>query len=166
LTFQNSLNRFVNVGLYIFADTPFGLAVPKVVGVGKKAIVTRGLRVQRREAGAEGPISKSDQIRLETAGANVSADQLLTGSAVEVADKAGCKVRELNQRFRKQFGMSLVAVRMELRLLKAAALLRETNASLREIAEGCGFGHVGLFGVCFERRFETTPMQWRAGGKE
>jgi AraC-like DNA-binding protein len=98
---------------------------------------------------------------LETGRRNFTADQLLDASLVELADELGCKPRELNQLFQRRFGMSLVALRMELRLLKAAVLLRESNATVGEIAELCGFGHVGLFGVCFERRFESTPMQWR-----
>jgi AraC-like DNA-binding protein len=130
--------------------------------VSTRPIVTRAkLHFQRSKARREAWAGESGKLLLETGSGNLTADQLLGSSLIELADKLGCKPRDLNRRFQRRFGMSLVALRMELRLLKAAALLRESNARVEEIAEVCGFGHVGLFGICFERRFEATPMQWR-----
>jgi hypothetical protein len=69
----------------------------------------------------------------------------------------------LNRLFHQYFGFSLAALRMEMRLLKAMALLRDPDAKVINVAEKCGFNHLGLFNTCFKRRFGVTPGQWRNG---
>jgi hypothetical protein len=51
---------------------------------------------------------------------------------------------------------------MELRMLRAVTLLRDTRAKVINVAEQCGFNHLGLFNTCFKRRFGTSPGRWRA----
>ena len=46
-------------------------------------------------------------------------------------------------------------------MLKAISLLRDTEAKIIDVAEQCGFNHLGLFNTCFKRRFGTSPGQWR-----
>ena len=53
---------------------------------------------------------------------------------------------------------------MELRLLKAVTLLRNPTAKIITVAEQCGFNHLGLFNICFKRRFGQSPGQWRKCG--
>ena len=48
-----------------------------------------------------------------------------------------------------------------MRLLKAVALLRNPDTKVINVAEDCGFNHLGLFNTCFKRRFGTSPGQWR-----
>jgi hypothetical protein len=48
-----------------------------------------------------------------------------------------------------------------MRLLKALSLLRDANAKIINVAEQCGFNHLGLFNTCFKRRFGTSPGRWR-----
>jgi AraC-like DNA-binding protein len=50
---------------------------------------------------------------------------------------------------------------MELRLLRAAALLRAPDIKIVHVAEQCGFHHPGLFNTCFKRRFGVSPGVWR-----
>ena len=52
-------------------------------------------------------------------------------------------------------------MRMEMRLLKAVSLLRDPSAKVINVAEACGFNHLGLFNTCFKKRFGTSPGQWR-----
>ena len=40
-------------------------------------------------------------------------------------------------------------------------LLRDPDAKIIRVAEDCGFNQVGLFNICFKRRFGTSPGQWR-----
>jgi hypothetical protein len=67
----------------------------------------------------------------------------------------------LNRLFHEFFGFSVAALRMEMRLLKAVSLLRDPNIKVINVAEQCGFNHLGLFNTCFKRRFGQTPGQWR-----
>jgi hypothetical protein len=50
---------------------------------------------------------------------------------------------------------------MELRLLKALSLLRDPDTKIINVAEQCGFNHLGLFNACFKKRFGNTPGHWR-----
>jgi len=91
----------------------------------------------------------------------LSADELLTITVGELAAKFSCSRRHLNRLFHQYFGFSVASLRMEMRLLKAVSLLRDPNAKIINIAEQCGFNHLGLFNTCFRRRFGTSPGQWR-----
>ena len=91
----------------------------------------------------------------------LSANDLLNLSAVELADKFGCSRRHLNRLFHQHFGFSVAGLRMEMRMLKAVSLLREPAAKVINVAEQCGFNHLGLFNKCFKRRFGSSPGQWR-----
>lgn len=91
----------------------------------------------------------------------LSANDLLTLSAGELAARFGCSRRHLNRLFHQHFGFSVAALRMELRMLRAVSLLQDTDTKVINVAEQCGFNHLGLFNTCFKRRFGTSPGQWR-----
>jgi len=94
----------------------------------------------------------------------LSSDELLTLSVGELAAKFGCSRRHLNRLFHHYFGFSVAALRMEMRLLKAVSLLRDPGAKIINVAEQCGFNHLGLFNTCFKKRFGASPGQWRKTG--
>jgi transcriptional regulator GlxA family with amidase domain len=91
----------------------------------------------------------------------LSVVELSTLSVGELADKFRCSRRHLNRLFHQHFGCSVAALRMEMRLLKAASLLRDPDAKIINVAGDCGFSHLGLFNTCFKRRFGTSPGRWR-----
>jgi AraC-like DNA-binding protein len=93
----------------------------------------------------------------------LSPSELLTLSVGEMADKFSCSRRHLNRLFHQHFGCSVASLRMEIRLLKALSLLRNPDVKIINVAEQCGFNHLGLFNACFKRRFGNTPGQWRKG---
>jgi AraC-like DNA-binding protein len=91
----------------------------------------------------------------------LSASELINLSVGELADRFSCSRRHLNRLFHQHFGVSVASLRMEMRLLKAISLLRDHNAKIINVAEQCGFNHLGLFNTCFKRRFGASPGQWR-----
>lgn len=91
----------------------------------------------------------------------LSVDELLDISVGDLASKFNCSRRHLNRLFHQYFGFSVSSLRMEMRLLKAISLLRDTNTKIINVAEQCGFNHLGLFNTCFKRRFGVSPGQWR-----
>jgi AraC-like DNA-binding protein len=93
----------------------------------------------------------------------LSSAELLSLSVGELAERFGCSRRHLNRLFHQHFGISVSALRMEMRLLKAASLLRNPDAKVINVAEACGFNHLGLFNTCFKKRFGTSPGHWRKG---
>ena len=94
----------------------------------------------------------------------LSADELLSLSVDELAVKFGCGRRHLNRLFHQHFGLSVATLKMEMRLLKAVALLRNPDAKVISVADECGFNHLGLFNTCFKRRFGVSPGQYRKKG--
>ena len=91
----------------------------------------------------------------------LTSQELLTLSVGDLAKKFSCSRRHLNRLFHQYFGFSVAALRMEMRLLKAVSLLRDLNIKVINVAEQCGFNHLGLFNTCFKRRFGQTPGEWR-----
>jgi AraC-like DNA-binding protein len=91
----------------------------------------------------------------------LSSSELLSSSVGELARKFSCSRRHLNRLFHQHFGFSVAALRMEMRLLKAVSLLRDPDIKVLNVAEQCGFNHLGLFNTCFKRRFGASPGQWR-----
>ena len=93
----------------------------------------------------------------------LTAAELISLSVGELAARFNCSRRHLNRLFHQHFGASVATLRMEMRLLKAVSLLRDPSAKIINVAEDCGFNHLGLFNTCFKRRFGTSPGQWRKG---
>lgn len=65
------------------------------------------------------------------------------------------------RQFRALTGRSPHAWLVERRLAKAMALMRETPASLTEIALACGFGDAAHFSRTFRDRHGRSPRAWR-----
>lgn len=82
----------------------------------------------------------------------------------ELAARFGCSRRQLNRLLHKHFGKSACALRQEMRLLRAAVLLRNPASKVINVAEQCGFNHLGLFNTYFKRRFGVCPSVWRQNG--
>ena len=113
----------------------------------------------------EGLSQRSGYVRTEDRVAEVfeklSASELISLSVSDLADRFNCSRRHLNRLFHQHFGVSVAALRMEMRLLKAISLLRDADSKIINVAEQCGFNHLGLFNTCFKRRFGTSPGRWR-----
>lgn len=92
--------------------------------------------------------------------------EIMNLSAGEMAVKFNCSRRHLNRLFHQQFGFSVTSLRMEMRLLKAASLLHVPNAKVANVAEECGFNHLGMFNSLFKKRFGANPSRWREGAQK
>lgn len=91
----------------------------------------------------------------------LSADELIGLSVDGLAVKFGCCRRHLNRLFHQYFGFSVGALKTEMRLLKAVSLLRDAHTKVINVAEECGFHHLGLFNNSFKKRFGVSPGKWR-----
>jgi AraC-like DNA-binding protein len=104
--------------------------------------------------------SRAEDRMLQAFG-NLSAEDLLTVSVEKLACQMGCSRRHLARLFRQHFGTSLLALRTEMRLLKAASLLRNPATKMLCVAHESGFTHLGLFHHSFKKRFGASPGSWR-----
>ncbi len=91
----------------------------------------------------------------------LSANDLLTFSVGELAARFGCSRRHLSRLFHQYIGSSAAGLIMELRLTKAATLLRDPAAKIMNVAGQCGFKQRARFSTCFKRRFGRSPSQWQ-----
>jgi AraC-like DNA-binding protein len=91
----------------------------------------------------------------------ISASELLNLPVTELARKFGCSTRHLGRLFHELFGLSVAALRMEMRLMRAVTLLRDPDAKIINVASECGFNHLGLFSARFKQRFHLAPHEWR-----
>jgi AraC-like DNA-binding protein len=114
-----------------------------------------------RAARDQHPGYQDTEERLRHALENLSTDQLLGCSVEDLAARLACSRRQLNRLFQNCFGLSVSAMKMEMRMLRAVSLLRNPDAKVLIIAEQCGFSHLGLFHICFKKRFGLSPSQWR-----
>ena len=68
--------------------------------------------------------------------------------------------------FKAVYGQSIAAHIREHRMEKAAALLRETDASMGEIARAVGYESQSKFTAEFRKTFETLPTEYRRAAKK
>jgi AraC-like DNA-binding protein len=82
----------------------------------------------------------------------------LTYVAQEVAfTSAG----NLSRLFRQRYGLSFQGYLQNLRMEKAAELLRATRLSVTSVARRVGYRDVSRFGEHFRRRYKVSPRKWR-----
>lgn len=75
----------------------------------------------------------------------------------------------LSRLFRRHYGCGFQRYLQDLRLDKAAYLLRESRLPVQRIAKRVGYADVSRFGQHFRRRFGESPGEWRrseSGNKE
>ena len=80
----------------------------------------------------------------------------------DLAAVAGLSRAAFAKRFTTIVGQPPLAYLTWWRMTTAARLLRESPASLREVAARCGYGSEYAFGKAFKRAYEVAPGQYRA----
>ncbi len=82
-------------------------------------------------------------------------------SAADIASAAGISSRESARCFRRCIGVSPASYLSEYRVQMAAMMLTETDRSVIEISELCGFSSPGYFGKVFRDTFRLTPKAYQ-----
>ena len=81
----------------------------------------------------------------------------------EVADAIGVSRPTLDRAFAAELGTSVAQETLRQRIARAKVMLRETSASISEIAAALGFCHGSHLSNAFLRAVGTTPGKWRHG---
>lgn len=81
----------------------------------------------------------------------------------EMARGVNVSVSHLNRLFKTEFGQSPMRYLQNLRLERAADLLRTSFLSVREIRACTGFTDKTVFTQSFRKRYGTTPANFRGG---
>ena len=81
-------------------------------------------------------------------------------SMVRIAEEIGISERTLRRKLDDE-GTTFAALRDEVRLTVARALLERTELPIGEIASVLGFASPGIFSEAFQRQTGTAPSKWR-----
>ncbi len=83
----------------------------------------------------------------------------------DVLARTGMSRSTLERRFRAALGHSPHDEIICARIARVKVLLRDTNRSVRQIAEDAGFEHSEYLMVQFKRETGVTPTEWRQGSQ-
>ncbi len=86
-----------------------------------------------------------------------------SSSIEELCRTLNVEARTLQRKTRALLGMTPVECLRSYRLDKAAALLRDTDRTITEIALSCGFSSPQYFTRQFRHHYGQTPSDWRTG---
>ena len=81
----------------------------------------------------------------------------------ELAVRFHCSTVTLNTHFRRSYGVTVLHYLNRRRMEHAEKLLRESDMTLEEIADRCGFADADYFSRVFRRRHGTGPLAYRRG---
>lgn len=84
-------------------------------------------------------------------------------SVDRIAEAVALSGRQLSRLFRSRLRQPPGQFYLDLRIDRAASLLRQTGMSVSEIAVACGFQSASHLGRHLKRRHGATPGQWRRG---
>ncbi|WP_309399806.1 AraC family transcriptional regulator [Cerasicoccus maritimus] len=79
----------------------------------------------------------------------------------EIARKVGLSERQLRSRFQTEMGINIRDYRANFQLNRAINLLRDSNNSVGQIAELCGFNSQAVFNRFIKRETNLTPLALR-----
>ncbi|MDI4649762.1 AraC family transcriptional regulator [Cohnella hashimotonis] len=83
-----------------------------------------------------------------------------------LSESLNYSVPHLSSYFKLRTGLSPIDYLIKVRIEKAAALLRETDASLKEIAAGVGYQDPGYLGRLFKKYKGVSPISFREAHAE
>ncbi|MBA2482685.1 MAG: AraC family transcriptional regulator [Planctomycetes bacterium] len=83
-------------------------------------------------------------------------------SLSELAKRSGYSPQHLNRRFTAALGLTPLACLSDLRLQRAASLLRDGSLTIAAIGARVGLGDAAYFSRVFRKRFGRTPSDFRA----
>lgn len=82
-------------------------------------------------------------------------------TVASLAQELGCTADYLSHLYSSHTGEHLWQVILQQRLARAARLLTEGDAAIKEVAWCCGFASASYFIRCFRQRFGATPKAYR-----
>lgn len=127
--------------------------IAMAVGIGPAALTAES---EKRSSAAE---------RFQALLGRITEAEFIRCSVENLALQCRCSTRHLSRLFRTTFSLSFSARQTELRMQKAAQMLRDTDLRIAQIASECGYRHIGLFNATFKRRWKRTPTEWRQAAR-
>lgn len=86
-------------------------------------------------------------------------------SLQRIAGQCGLRASQLSTRFHAAYGMSPIRFATSVRLAKAAKLLVETDLTLDDVAERCGYQNAFYFSRVFSKQMKISPSLFRRANR-
>lgn len=67
----------------------------------------------------------------------------------------------LRSLFKEVTGKTILEYSIELRMEKAAELLKNKSLKIKEVSAAVGYENVSYFGMLFQRKYGVTPNEYR-----
>lgn len=80
--------------------------------------------------------------------------------------KLHCSTVTLTEHFKNEYGITIMEYVMKKRMEKARRLLVNSELSIREVAEECGFSDNEYFSRCFKDFHDMSPTAWKRSQKQ
>lgn len=84
----------------------------------------------------------------------------------DIAAVSGVSQQYLGRLFRRELGTTIEKYIQDRRIWEAKTLLRETDKSVYEISELCGFSSSGYFSTVFRKITALSPREYRSSTRE
>jgi AraC-like DNA-binding protein len=84
-------------------------------------------------------------------------------TVTDIAAAAGASVRRIQEAFSAHLGLSPMTYLRNVRLDHCRRLLAEGTVSVTDVAQQCGFTHLGRFSAAYRERFGELPSHTLAG---
>ncbi|MEM1112082.1 MAG: AlkA N-terminal domain-containing protein [Pseudomonadota bacterium] len=120
----------------------------------------------RPESVPQSPAWRGSATTVHRALGMIEAGALNEQSLANLAERLGVSDRYLRKLFKRELGVSPLAVAQNQRLLFARKLLLETNMPINAVAYAAGYGSVRRFNSAFRDAFHDTPGAFRRGGRQ
>ncbi len=78
-----------------------------------------------------------------------------------LSEKFSCSQSMLIKCFKKEYGTTIMKTLMDIRLQKAAEILKSSRLSVKEIANDCGFSEQNYFSKSFSKKYGCSPVEFR-----
>jgi AraC-like DNA-binding protein len=79
----------------------------------------------------------------------------------KLARKVGLNTHTLNDAFRYAYRKSIFVYGQHIRLEQGKTLLLQTNLTIQDIAEKCGYPEQSNFSAAFKKKYGISPGRWR-----
>ena len=109
------------------------------------------------------PMRARDQRRIDELRALLETPEGMNLSIVQLCRQLAWNETQMMQCFKQATGETISSYRQKLRMAKALEQLRNTEASITEVAMDAGYEHPSNFATAFRRAYGLTPKAARRG---
>jgi AraC-like DNA-binding protein len=127
----------------------------------ENCLVHTAVAIINRDISKHMPLSEYDIECIAKAKALIDADLSIHHSIEHIAAVSGIGATKLKKGFKDRYNSSLYAYLRTQRMEQAAALLENSNKTIKQIAKATGFHYTSNFTAAFKNYYTASPATFR-----